>query len=622
MLTEAESLGVDGEGKSGMSRGIAGRRFGHLNSRLMHRLTWVAVVMMCCVPVNVARANPMGGNVVAGSANISQSGPTTTVHQSSNRSVINWQQFSIGAGETTRFVLPSSSAAVLNRVTGNNPSAILGTLQSNGNVYLINPNGILVGAGAQINVGSFTASTLNVSNDEFMKGGALNFFGNSKASVENYGSITATSGNIFLIGAHVANGGLLSAANGTVGLIAGQDVRLVDSMNPAIEVRPTAASLGGTGVLNTGTINSLQSALVANGGNVYGLAINNTGTIRATGSEVRGGRIVLVARGGNIESSGTLIAKKGQNGGEVLLDAGDTGTVKLAGYVDVSGDEGGSVRFRGGVVDITKASFNVSGSPIGSVAALIGSHTITIHPPTVNVPGNPDENVQFNGGLTSTGTTVMGDTNMSGSVIDFTSNNGETLTFPSMGQARVEEQNGNAFSGLMITPNDSNQVFTDVEFNIGTTGLMGPPTSTAKVIVEGLDSNGNPLPPTMLMFTIDQGANKVRITTTDGDVVTKVTIQNTDMMGSHIDQIAQTRVTLAAKPMGPPPPPPPPPNGGGGGLRGQNVTSQLTAQIFRWDPIYPDGIGYSDSSTYGPDNRPFAGNELAGGSSATLFGNQ
>ena len=91
--------------------------------------------------------NPTGGAVVAGGATIGSAGPTLTVNQSTQNAIINWQQFSIAGGEATKFIVPNSSSATLNRVVGGNPSAIYGTLQSNGALYLVNPNGIVVGPG-------------------------------------------------------------------------------------------------------------------------------------------------------------------------------------------------------------------------------------------------------------------------------------------------------------------------------------------------------------------------------------------------------------------------------------------------------------------------------------------
>jgi len=119
-------------------------------------------------------ANPVGASVVNGAVNMQTTGNTLAI-TASDRSIINWQGFSIGAGETTQFIQPSANASVLNRVTSGDASQIMGALQANGQVYLINPNGVFIGNGATVNVGSFLASTANVSDESFMRGGNLTF---------------------------------------------------------------------------------------------------------------------------------------------------------------------------------------------------------------------------------------------------------------------------------------------------------------------------------------------------------------------------------------------------------------------------------------------------------------
>ena len=151
----------------------------------------LALVRIAVVP-SALYANPTGEQVVGGAAGFNRpDAATLIVNQNTDRAVINWNSFSIANGELTRFVQPSSSSAVLNRVVTANPSAVYGTLQANGNVYLINPGGVLVGAGGVVNTASFVASTHDINSEEFMKGGQLNFKGNSDASVINEGNITA-----------------------------------------------------------------------------------------------------------------------------------------------------------------------------------------------------------------------------------------------------------------------------------------------------------------------------------------------------------------------------------------------------------------------------------------------
>ena len=113
-------------------------------------------------PVEVS-ANPTGGTVTAGTATIGNpTGASTVITQGSNRAIIDWDSFSIGTGQITTFLQPSAASAILNRVMGSDPSTLLGQLKANGEVFLINPNGIVVGQGATINAAAFGASTLDV----------------------------------------------------------------------------------------------------------------------------------------------------------------------------------------------------------------------------------------------------------------------------------------------------------------------------------------------------------------------------------------------------------------------------------------------------------------------------
>ena len=381
----------------------------HSNRKPSVRVAWTVVLLQIGVMLlwgTPAMANPEGGVVVGGSASISSSGSTLNVNSASQRAVINWQGFSINNGEVTNFNMPNSNAAVLNRVVSGNPSAIYGALNSNGKVYLINPNGIMVGPTGQINVNSFVASTLNVPDTQFMNNtGELNFAGTSGASIVNHGQIRALEGDIYLIGASVQNHGGLYAPNGVVGMAAGQDVRLVDSAHPHLTVRPTSQSFGGTGVHNTGTIEAMQAELMAAGGNIYALAINNEGTIRANGSAEIGGRIYLVSDGGNIRSSGTLVAKKGVNGGDVIVHAGgqEGSSVVLSGTIDVSGEETGGVLFvKAGMIDISDAYVNMFAPIPGEFILSVGPHSVAVTNTSIANPLHWGDTVIVGSGSTLT----------------------------------------------------------------------------------------------------------------------------------------------------------------------------------------------------------------------------
>ena len=295
---------------------------------------------------------PTGGSVVAGSATISSSGASTVVSQTSANAIINWQGFSIGSGEVTKFIQPSATSAILNRVTGSDPSLLLGSLQSNGQVYLLNPNGVVVGQGASIDAGGFTASTLDVSNAAFLAGGALHFSGQSNAAISNLGAISASQGNVYLVAQQVSNSGSIQAPNGTVGLAAGTEVTLTE--NGTEHVLVSAADTSGpangaaAAVVNSGTIHAAQAELKAEGGNLYALAINNTGVVRATGAASVGGHIYLTADGA-VDEDGSLSANgSGSGKGGLVVVTGKTVDVQSGASVSANGGSTGGTVLIGG----------------------------------------------------------------------------------------------------------------------------------------------------------------------------------------------------------------------------------------------------------------------------------
>ena len=545
--------------------------------QLARARAWMFVILQIAALVwgtTPALANPTGGTVIDGAAAITAAGNTLTVTQSTDRAIINWQGFSIGANEMTQFVQPGVNSAVLNRVTGGDPSAILGTLQANGQVYLINPNGILVGNGAQINVGAFTASTLDVTNAQFMAGGDLDFQGDSTASVTNYGSIRAIEGDIYLIGAHVANHGSLAAPAGKVGLLAGQHVRLVDGSHPELVVRPSAASLGGTGVHNTGSIEALQAMLAAANGNVYALAINNEGTVRANGYAEVDGRIYLTAPGGKIQSSGELIAKRGQDGGDVVINAGGTegSSVTVAGSIDVSGaQQGGSVSIRAASVDLLDATMDVSGEQFGTLELLLGENTILVELPVDGLPNPSDPDYQIVPNLTGTPTgnyqnldvvsasprdyVQARKSNSSGTrdqfVVDVMGNN-DVLE---VGHGGIEPQDGLYSSAtgdkVTLTPSPASTEpfagFHDIQFRTDTP--MGT-TTDVEIIVEGVNGSGQPFQ-FSVRDRIDGGTNHFRFKDDgSGDVITQITICPISGTLEKVSQIRTTEAPVLPQPPG------------------------------------------------------------------------
>ncbi len=330
-----------------------------------------------------AWGNPVGEQVVAGNATFNRALPgNLTVNQSTHRLIINWQDFSIGRGEITKFVQPSASAAVLNRVVSASPSEIYGTLQGNGNVYVINPAGILVGKEGRIDTRGFVASTLDVANESFMANASLKFSGDSRARVENQGTIESLDGDIYLIGRTVENSGNIHAPNGTVGLAAGSEVLLQPAADDKISVLAGNASGGkaDVGVNNLGNIQAAAAELKAAGGNIYALAINNGGLVRAKPVVGSDGRITLKASGGAIQNSGTLSAQNADgSGGSITVDAGHNAdspaTVVSSGTISAVGEGSGTV---GGQVQVLGDRVGLVGNAVVDVSGDAGGGKVQI----------------------------------------------------------------------------------------------------------------------------------------------------------------------------------------------------------------------------------------------------
>src|SRR6476469_5584055 len=221
--------------------------------RLPNRLALTALSgsMLLVLAATGHASGLVGGVVTGGNATIANTGPNTTITQTTANVVINWDSFSIGSGETVQFVQPGTNSVALNRVIGTDPSVILGNLNSNGKVFIVNPNGILFGSGSSVNVGGLVATTMGITDADFMSGHYA-FTGAGPGAIVNKGRITTTDGGyVALMGRSVSNQGVISARLGTVALAAGEDVTM---------------DVAGDGLLNVSVSRGAVKALVDNGG--------------------------------------------------------------------------------------------------------------------------------------------------------------------------------------------------------------------------------------------------------------------------------------------------------------------------------------------------------------------
>lgn len=329
------------------------RRINDIQFSLIRRgasicLLLAASPLLASAPSNTG--NPRGGNVTQGGAVINNTGNMTTIRQSTDKAVIDWNSFSIGKGHTTQFIDPSASAITLNRVTGNNTSLIMGTLLSNGQVFIMNPNGIVFGKGSHVDVGGLLASTANISNNNFMNGNYHFMAAPANSYVINDGVITvAKYGLAALVAPTVENNGVINATLGKVILGAGNAFTL---------------DLYGDGLINFDVSSN-------------GFLVNNTGAIFD-----RGGTVLLTAAAAGallentINTSGIISAQSvAQHDGKIILQGSMGTTVNMSGLMDVSGIQKG---LTGGLVQVSADQIILNNNSVINATGYSGGGTVEI----------------------------------------------------------------------------------------------------------------------------------------------------------------------------------------------------------------------------------------------------
>ncbi|EAP7621649.1 filamentous hemagglutinin N-terminal domain-containing protein [Salmonella enterica] len=295
---------------------------------------------------------PTGGQIVGGQGSISTSGNQMTIHQQTQNMATNWHSFDIGKNNTVQFVQPNSSSVALNRVTGASGSQIMGTLKANGQVFILNPNGVLFGKNARVDVGGLVAATKNISTTDFMKGQyTLSGSGNPGAQVVNQGSLTTSKGGyIVLAGERVSNSGTVTTPSGKTILAAGKTVTLQ---------------------LDNGGLTS-----VSVNGSVVNALVENQGLISATN-----GQVYLTAKGQDmllntvVNNSGTVEAKGLANrGGEIVLNGGDSGVVSQSGHLlaDSQTGQGGKITLEGQNIHLAGGSLTTATGKTGGGEVYVG----------------------------------------------------------------------------------------------------------------------------------------------------------------------------------------------------------------------------------------------------------
>lgn len=329
-----------------------------------------------------AYALPEGGQVAAGQAAITTAGSTMTIAQQTAQAIINWQNFGIGSGEAVHINQPNSQAMLLNRVIGSNPSEIFGQLTANGQVILVNPNGVFFRPGSSVDVGGLTASTLNIANEDFLKG-QLRFAGDSQNPVINAGNITAQNGYVNLLAKEVVNEGIIAAQTGSVNLAAGSGMSLDYNGDGKMTVAVTEGAYQST-VANKKLIQADGGLVVMTASGKDALmdsAVNNSGMIQANTLGEATGQISLT--GDNIATTGTISADGGSNGhgGTIKIIANHKTAVdgQLSAQGGQLAGDGGFIETSGDIVRIGDHSSIQANSPQGKAGQwLIDPVDITI----------------------------------------------------------------------------------------------------------------------------------------------------------------------------------------------------------------------------------------------------
>jgi filamentous hemagglutinin family protein len=342
---------------------MAARRYGITDTSVIALLSLAATAAL-----TPAHANPQGGTVVAGQATIKATGNTLDVTQTTTKGIIDWQSFSIAKGETTNFHLPNANSSSVERVLGPSSSSINGRLWSNGTIYLINPNGTIVGNGANINVGSFILSTADIDNSDYLAG-RYNF---SKASPNPLAAIDIQAGATItvrdtglaaFVAPGVSNKGAINARLGQV-FLGGAPSFAID--------------FNGDGLTKFELTGEVAQAPRQADGSVTKALVDNAGTIAADG-----GTVTLSARAARgvvddvVRSTGLVQANSiGVENGVVVLSGGDNGQVELAGEIDAkgagAGQTGGTVKVLGQTVSLDGAAKIDASGQAGGGTVLVG----------------------------------------------------------------------------------------------------------------------------------------------------------------------------------------------------------------------------------------------------------
>ncbi len=327
-------------------------------------------LLLALLSGSAAYANPQGATIANGTVTFANPNAQTLNITNTPGAIINWQSFGINQNEITRFIQQSNTSAILNRVTGQNPSDIMGQLLSNGQVFLINPNGIVFGPNSIVDTAGLIASSLNMSDQDFINGN-LNFEGGPESgAIRNQGYIkTGANGDIYLIAPNIENSGIIETDGGKLILAAGEKLTIasLDSEDVVFEVQAPENA-----VVNLGE-------LITQGGaaSIFAGTITHSGSINADSVSVdRQGKVVLSAKQDITVEATASVSANGIEGGNIHIES-EQGTTLVSGRLQVTGDtaQGGKIEILGENVGlIENASIDASGNTGGGQVLIGGDY--------------------------------------------------------------------------------------------------------------------------------------------------------------------------------------------------------------------------------------------------------
>jgi len=300
------------------------------------------------IDVNALPTNPV---VTQGSATINQDATSLTINQQTDKLITNWSTFNIGGNARVQFVQPSVTSTALNRVNASDPSYIEGTLSANGKVILINPNGVLFSNGARVDTAGIVATTLKMTDQNFLTDNFVFEKDGVAASITNAGDLRAFVGGVVaLIAPQVTNNGNISAEAGDVALLAGNKVTLTLNGNRLVRYSIDQGSLDAM-VQNNSVIRAAEGVVILSAkalDTISKSVVNNTGLIEAKGITQIGGKIILDADGGSASNRGNLNASSASDIGGSIRVTGDEVTIRSGANLLATGSQGGGEILIGG----------------------------------------------------------------------------------------------------------------------------------------------------------------------------------------------------------------------------------------------------------------------------------